>query len=215
MTRNPLSHAPSGSEPSGEHGADAAEKTRIRREIRARRLALPAPAARASARFAMRRLWALPALASARTIAIYLPIGGELDCTPAALEAWNRGRSVFLPVISGTALRFAPFHPGSELQLNRFGIPEPVIPARHLRTARQLDVIVAPLVAFDIQGHRLGMGGGYYDRTLAFRGARAHSRRPGFIGLAFEMQKVSPLPAGAWDIGLDAVITETATYRFG
>ncbi|MSR09280.1 MAG: 5-formyltetrahydrofolate cyclo-ligase [Gammaproteobacteria bacterium] len=214
MMRNPLSHAPSGSHATGEHGADAAEKTRLRREIRARRLALPATAACASARCAIRRLWALPALARARTLAIYLPIGGELDCTPLALEAWNRGRSVFLPVIRGTALRFAPFHPESELRPNHFGIPEPVTPARHLRTARQLDVIVAPLVAFDVQGHRLGMGGGYYDRTLAFRGARTHARRPSFIGLAFEMQKVSALPAGAWDIGLDAVITETATYRF-
>ncbi len=214
MTRNPTSNGLSGSQPSGEQRAAAAEKARTRREVRTRRLALPAPAARASARRAIHRLWSLPVLASARTLAIYLPIGGELDCTPLALEAWNRGRSVFLPVLRGTALRFAPFRPESELQPNHFGILEPVTPARHLRTARQLDVIVAPLVAFDLQGHRLGMGGGYYDRTLAFRGGRADSRRPRFVALAFEMQKVSALPAGAWDIGLDAVITETTTYRF-
>lgn len=214
MTRNPLSHDPSSGQSPGQHRADEPEKAWIRREIRSKRLALPVPAALASARRAIRRLWSLPVIARAQTLAIYLPIGSELDCTPLALEAWSRGRSVFLPVIRGTELRFAPFHPESELQPNHFGIPEPVTPARHLRTARQLDVIVAPLVAFDLQGHRLGMGGGYYDRTLAFRGGRTHSRRPGFIALAFELQKVSALPAGAWDIGLDAVITETTTYRF-
>ncbi len=214
MTTNPTSDAPSGGHPTDRDGDIATEKARTRRAIRAKRLALPIPAARASARRAGRRLWSLPILARAQTLALYLPTGGELDCRPLALQAWQRGRSVFLPVIAGNVLRFAPFNPQSELRPNRFGILEPVTPARHLRTARQLDVIVAPLVAFDVQGHRLGMGCGYYDRTLAFRAGRPCSRRPFFIALAFEMQKVSALPNGAWDIGLDAVITETTTYRF-
>jgi len=189
-------------------------KARLRREIRKQRLALPVIEARRNSRRAIHRLWSLPILARAQSLALYLPIGGELDCTPLALQAWQRGRTVFLPVITGARLRFAPFSPDSELLPNCFGILEPTTPARHWRTARQLDVIVAPLVAFDLKGHRLGMGGGYYDRTLAFLMRRSCSRRPHFVALAFEMQRTSSLPTGPWDVRLDAVVTEATTYRF-
>lgn len=190
------------------------DKPRIRRQVRARRGALAAGAARAAARRAVHRLWSLPCLARARSLALYLPADGEIDCTPLAIQAWRRGRQVFLPVISGGTLRFAPFHSRSELRANRFGIPEPVTPRRQWRTARQLDVIVAPLVAFDLHGHRLGMGGGFYDRTLAFLARRSCARRPHFIALAFELQKIPVLHSDAWDVRLDAVVTESETYRF-
>ena len=130
------------------------------------------------------------------------------------MQAWRRGRAVFLPVVTGAMLRFAPFRADSVLRPNRFDILEPMAPVREWRTARQLDVIIAPLVAFDGQGHRLGMGGGYYDRTLAFLTRRSCARRPHFVALAFEMQKIPVLPAGAWDVHLDAVVTEARTYRF-
>jgi 5-formyltetrahydrofolate cyclo-ligase len=205
---------PTSANPTSQTGACPAEKSRLRREIRAKRLAQPGRQARAAARQAVHRLWSLPVLTRARTLALYLPQNGELDCTPLALQAWQRGRTVFLPVITGDTLRFAPFGPDSKLQPNRFGIPEPVTPPRHWRTARQLDVIVAPLVAFDAEGHRLGMGGGYYDRTLAYLMGRSCSRRPRFVALAFELQRTPTLPNATWDVRLDAVVTETTTYRF-
>jgi 5-formyltetrahydrofolate cyclo-ligase len=189
-------------------------KIQLRRQIRARRSALSPAAARSAAFSVVHRLWSLPCLARARRLALYLPANGELDCTPLAVQAWRRGRQVFLPVIAGSSLRFAPFHPDSDLRANRFGIPEPVTPRRSWRSARQLDVIVAPLVAFDSDGRRLGMGGGFYDRTLAFLARRSHGRRPHFIGLAFEMQEVAKVPSDAWDVRLDAVVTESATHRF-
>lgn len=189
-------------------------KPRLRREMRDRRGALPPAAARAAADRAVHRLWSLPCLARARSLALYLPANGELDCTPLAVQAWRRGRQVFLPVITGGTLRFALFHSRSELRANRFGIPEPVTPRHNWRTARQLDVIVAPLLAFDVDGRRLGMGGGFYDRTLAFLARHSRGRRPHFIGLAFEMQKVAKLSSDTWDVPLDAVVTESATYRF-
>jgi 5-formyltetrahydrofolate cyclo-ligase len=192
----------------------SAEKARIRREVRQRRAAVPVSEARAAAVRAVHRLWSLPMMARARSLALYLPAGSELDCTPLAVQAWRRGRAVFLPVISGNALRFAPFVAASELRLNRFGIPEPIAPVRQWRRALQLDVIVAPLVAFDIEGQRLGMGAGYYDRTLDFTRRRSCASRPHFIALAFEAQKVATLPSASWDIRLDAVITESSTYLF-
>ena len=205
---------PTSEEPTDKSGGNPVEKARLRREIRAKRLALPATEALAAARRAVHRLWSLPVLTGARNLALYLPTGGELDCTPFAVQARRRGRAIFLPVITGATLRFAPFGADSELRPNRFGILEPVTPVRGWRTARQLDVIIAPLVAFDAQGHRLGMGGGYYDRTLAFLMRRSCARRPHFVALAFEMQKIAALPAGAWDVRLDAVVTEATIHRF-
>lgn len=189
-------------------------KPRLRRQMRARRSSLSPVAARAAAFSAVHRLWSLPCLARARRLALYLPADGELDCTPLAVQAWRRGRQVFLPVITGETLRFAPFHSRSEMRANRFGIAEPVTPRRNWRTAHELDVIVAPLVAFDFQGRRLGMGGGFYDRTLAFLTRGSRGRRPHFIALAYEIQKIAELPSDAWDVHLDAVVTELETYRF-
>jgi 5-formyltetrahydrofolate cyclo-ligase len=188
-------------------------KTGLRREVRAKRVALPVTVARPAARHAIRRLWSLPVMARARSVAMYLPVGSELDCTPLAVQAWARGREVFLPIVAGTRLRFAPFGPGTELRANQFGILEPVTPARQLRGARHMDVIVTPLIAFDARGNRLGTGGGYYDRTLAFLKQRACSRRPHLVGIAFEMQKLDVVPVEEWDVRLDAVVTEKKTYR--
>jgi 5-formyltetrahydrofolate cyclo-ligase len=198
--------------PESRSSDEPGQKAGLRREVRARRLALPVALARPAARRAIHRLWSLRCMARAKSIAVYLPVGSELDCTPLVVQAWARGRKVFLPVLSGARLRFAPFCPGTTLLANRFGIPEPATHARHLRGARHLDVIVVPLVAFDQEGNRLGMGGGFYDRTLAFMKQRACIRRPHLVAVAFEIQKLGVVPVDEWDVHLDAVVTEKATY---
>ena len=142
------------------------DKANLRRVIRARRLTISATAARRAANQAIHRLWDLPVMARAGRIAVYLPMRGELDCTAVATQAWARGRSVFLPVVTRDLLRFAAFAPDTRLVLNHFGIPEPVAAPQTWRTARELDVIVAPLVAFDVRGRRLGMGGVEYLRGI-------------------------------------------------
>jgi len=199
--------------PAAKSSDEPGQKARLRREVRAKRVALPVPEARPAARRAIRRVWYLPVMARANSVAMYLPAGSELDCTPLAIQAWARGRKVFLPVVTGTRLRFAPFSPGTELRANRFGILEPAMHARHLRSARHLDVIVTPLVAFDQQGNRLGTGGGYYDRTLGFLKQRSCKRRPHLIGIAFEMQKLEVVPVEEWDVRLDAIVTDKTTYH--
>lgn len=191
----------------------AAAKARIRREILARRQALPLPLRHAAARQVARRAWRLPELARASRIALYLPVGAELDCTPILTGAWQRGRQVYLPVVAGRVLAFAPYAPDTWLADNRWRIPEPVVPPRQWKRARELEVILAPLAAFDAAGHRLGMGGGFYDRTLAFLSLRCCARRPHFIGLAYELQQVPVLPADHHDVRLDAVVTELALHR--
>ncbi|MEZ5565549.1 MAG: 5-formyltetrahydrofolate cyclo-ligase [Gammaproteobacteria bacterium] len=194
--------------------AIAHEKARLRREVIAQRIALPPAEAMDAARRAVRHLWSLPVMANARNLAIYLPVGSELDCTPIASQAWARGKNVLVPIVDGATLRFAPLTPKSELRRNFLGILEPVTTRRNLRSARQLDIIVAPLLAFDESGHRLGMGGGYYDRTLAFLNARSRQRRPHFIGIAFEIQRRSSVPTGELDVRLNFIATDHSTGRF-
>ncbi len=189
-------------------------KSQYRQRLLAQRRALtPEQIRQASARVAI-RVWRLPVMARSRRLALYFPVSGELDCTPIISAAWRRRREVFLPVVAGAELRFAPFTPDSLLVSNRFGISEPVCDDDAWRAAREMDVILAPVVGFDASGHRLGMGGGYYDRTLAFLALRANFRRPHFIGLAYAFQQISTVPDQKHDVQLEAVVTDAGTFHY-
>ncbi len=119
-----------------------------------------------------------------------------------------------LPVLHHDgSLRFAPWKPGDALVTNRYGIPEPDVASDRALTAEGMALIVLPLVGFAADGHRLGMGGGWYDRSLAFR--RAQAAPPWLVGAAFETQRLDAIAAEAWDVRLDAVCTEAATYIAG
>lgn len=145
----------------------------------------------------------------ARTIAFYLPNDGEIDPTPLLELAVAAGKRAFLPVLDRRQighLSFTSWQPGEPLIANRFGIPEP-IPGRS-RPCRlwRLDLVLMPLVAFDCQGNRLGMGGGFYDRTFACNKHRWS--RPLLIGLAHHFQQVETLVADPWDVPLHAIATD-------
>jgi 5-formyltetrahydrofolate cyclo-ligase len=155
----------------------------------------------------------------ARRIAAYWPTDGELDPRPLVHQALARGKTAYLPVLGSafghagmTKLRFARFRPGERMCPNRFGIPEPRFRGRNTRPARDLDLILVPLVGFDSDGNRIGMGGGYYDRTLAYLRTRRHWRRPRLIGIAHECQRLEKIAQRPWDIPLDAVVTERRIY---
>jgi 5-formyltetrahydrofolate cyclo-ligase len=187
-------------------------KSQHRQRLLAQRRALtPDQVQRAAARVAA-QIWRLPVLARSQRLALYLPVSGELDCTPVISAAWRRGREIFLPIVTGAELRFAPFARDSQLAYNRFGIAEPVCSDDDWRTAREMDVILAPLVGFDADGYRLGMGGGYYDRTLAFLALRANFRRPHFIGLAYAFQQITAVPHTKHDVRLEAVVTDAGCF---
>lgn len=145
----------------------------------------------------------------ARRVALYLANDGEINPIPTIQALWKRGVGVYLPVLHPLykgKLVFVRFDRDSAMQPNRYGIAEPVYQHGHAIAARFLDVIALPLVAFDEQGQRLGMGGGYYDRTLAF--TRSQGKRPYLIGCAHECQKFDALPAADWDIPLNAIATD-------
>lgn len=149
-------------------------------------------------------------------IALYLANDGEIDPWYVIEAAWQHGKQCYLPVLGlrpGNRLWFIPYHADTRLVNNRFGIPEPVH-ARHQRQLKphSLDLILMPLVAFDKKGNRLGMGGGFYDRSLSFLRHRHSWRKPRLIGLAYEFQQADQLPYQAWDVPLDAIVTEDRVY---
>jgi 5-formyltetrahydrofolate cyclo-ligase len=156
-------------------------------------------------------------LIHSKRIAFYIANDGEMDPSPLIDRATVAGKCCYLPVLRqrpSKALWFAAYTRAQQLSPNRFGIPEPATTHRRIVMPWGLDLIVMPLVAFDLSGNRLGMGGGYYDRTLAFKHTRSHWRGPKLIGIAHELQRMDSLPSNPWDIPLDAVITEQRLYLF-
>jgi len=152
-------------------------------------------------------------VSKSRHIAAYLAADGEIDPLPLMQCLWALGKIVCLPVLvpfSKQKLWFARYEAGDQLVYNRYGIAEPL--RRRLVNPRALDLVLTPLVAFDQAGHRIGMGGGYYDRSFAFLADRRHWRKPHMLGLAFEFQKQNAIQPNAWDIPLTAIATEARLY---
>lgn len=186
----------------------------LRKKLRRQRRALPLAYRRQAAVAASRTLAALPEFRRARRIGVYWTHGPELDTTPLILRAHKQGKIVYFPVLGPPPthrLHFAAWRRGERLIRNRFGIPEP-LQHKTIR-ARFLDLMVVPLVGFDREGNRLGMGGGYYDRTLAYLPRRRLWRRPRLFAVAFDCQRVEALPSQPWDIAVDAIVTESGVVR--
>lgn len=182
----------------------------LRRELRERRRALPASTRIAAAETLADRLLALPFLPASGHVAGYWAMDGEIGLhvfqlrLPAAL-------TYCLPLLHDDgSLRFAPWKPGDALVTNRHGIPEPDVASDRALKAEDMALLVLPLVGFDAGCRRLGMGGGWYDRSLAFRHAQAAP--PWLAGAAFEAQRVDAVATEAWDVRLDAICSERATY---
>jgi 5-formyltetrahydrofolate cyclo-ligase len=150
-----------------------------------------------------------------RHIAFYLSNDGEIDLRPLIDEAQRRGKSTYLPVLNAwprTRMAFQRVRRGEALVRNRFRINEPRTNRHAQRKTWSLDLILLPLVGFDAEGGRLGMGGGFYDRSLAFKNRRKNGLKPSLIGVAHECQKVEKLQMAAWDIPLNATVTDSAWY---
>lgn len=182
-------------------------KTQLRRQLRERRLALGDSRQAAAALAVVPFLAGLPGWDNARRIAIYLAADGELDPQAIARHCRTRDQLLYLPLI--TPLRYLDFALWDEdeaLVENRFGIPEPP-PGAARCPAAELDMVLLPLVGWSADGARLGMGGGFYDRSLA------RVSGPLLVGLAHSCQQVVALPQDPWDVKLDFVVTETGLHR--
>jgi 5-formyltetrahydrofolate cyclo-ligase len=142
-----------------------------------------------------------------RTVACYLPMSVEVDTRRIIARAWRMKKRIFAPVTEkNDAMTFRHMSVGTPLYQNNFGLYEPG--DEEIIDPRELDIVITPLVAFDSQNHRIGMGGGYFDRTFSFLRYRNAYLRPKLIGVAFACQEVEKIPANPWDIPLFGVITE-------
>ncbi len=144
-------------------------------------------------------------------IGLYYAKGAELNIDALIHLAWLQGKSAYLPVVTPrymNRLWFAAYEPGADLVPNRYNIPEPVLQKqqRAFKVIR-LDLILVPLVGFDRRGNRIGMGAGYYDRTLATLKGRTSWQRPYLMGVAYDFQEIDQIRQNSWDIPLHAVAT--------
>ena len=155
---------------------------------------------------------------AAQHIACYLPNDGEVGLGLLINQACAMGKTIYLPVLSAihhNRLHFLPYAPGDTLMANRFGIPEPLLRSRRVTEIIRLDLVLTPLVGFDEQGNRLGMGGGFYDRTFAYLRGRRRWRKPHLVGVAFDLQNCEQgLMRQEWDVPLDGMVTESGVRMF-
>ncbi len=150
----------------------------------------------------------------ARRVACYLASDGEMDPAPLIERLRESGKKMFLPALHGRELWFLPYDRETPLEPNRFAIPEPDVAVHKRCRARDLDLVLVPLVAFDAAGNRLGMGSGYYDHTFSYLQNRVVWTKPLLIGIAYEFQRIPSLPSQPWDVRLHGVATELRLYQF-
>ncbi|MDH3439508.1 MAG: 5-formyltetrahydrofolate cyclo-ligase [Gammaproteobacteria bacterium] len=140
-------------------------------------------------------------------IGCYLPLTDEVDTWAIIARAWTMKKRIFAPVIEkNRQMQFQEIGAETELRRNRLGLLEPQ--SGDIVSARTLDIVLTPVVAFDPQNNRVGMGGGYFDRTFSFLRHRNRWLHPKIVGLAFACQKVEKIPPNPWDIRLFCAITE-------
>jgi 5-formyltetrahydrofolate cyclo-ligase len=197
----------------GSEATIAAERKTLRKELRARRRGIPA-ALRADAerRVALNVQRRFP-LHPGQRVALYAPLPEELNVAPLIELVRRHAGFIYLPRLVDRRKRrmhFAAAH--GPMTTNRLGILEPS--DAEWIGVRQLDLVFLPLVGFDAEGMRLGMGAGYYDRAFSFLRSRRIWHRPKLIGLAFAVQRVPSLHRAPHDVLLDAVVTEEGVHEF-
>jgi 5-formyltetrahydrofolate cyclo-ligase len=189
------------------HAALLDERRRLRRAARAARASLLPARRRQAQQSVLRHLLRGLCIKPGMRVAAYLAGPGEFDPAPLLAALHRRGVRLLVPRLSRVhpaGMGFAPL--AAPLHRNRYGLLQPAAPPSC--SLQTVDVVLVPLVAFDATGARLGMGGGFYDRALAFRRRRQHWRGPLLIGVAFAEQRVQRIPVLPWDVHLDAVLTD-------
>jgi 5-formyltetrahydrofolate cyclo-ligase len=189
-------------------------RSSLRHSLRARRQALSPSQQQLASTLALEHLQQIPEVIAAQRIALYLANDGELDLGLITQHLWRLGKTTFLPILHPSLeqqLGFVDYTCQTRLSANRFGIAEPDQHQGLSLAPQLLDLVLLPLVGFDRRGGRLGMGGGFYDRTFAF--CQHKNTKPYLIGMAHGCQEVAHLTQYAWDIGLHSIVTDQEVIR--
>lgn len=183
------------------------KRQHIRQLVRERRQCLTATQQQQAAEALVQQVLKSSKIENSQHIALYLANDGELDTYPLIQALWQLNKTVYLPVLHPFVagyLLFVQYDSSTLLYPNKFAIPEPLAECNRHIPVNQLDIIFTPLVAFDHNGNRLGMGGGFYDRTLSQLPVGSHCQ---VIGLAHACQQVDAVPTEAWDVPLQQIFT--------
>ncbi len=193
------------------------DKTELRAQARDLRRSI-SPQQRAIAAInLLENLKTLEHFRRAKTVAMYIQNDGEIDPLEVVKWCWKNHKITYVPIVvaDSRSLLFAQLDSTSALVNNRFGITEPDVAADKIIPAQQLDIVLLPLVAFDQNGNRVGMGGGFYDTTFAFMTqnmtqgmTKKCAQLPKLIGIAYEVQKADKVLSMSWDIPLNLVVTD-------
>ena len=181
----------------------------LRKQLRQARRALSEDAQTSAATELHHRISQLPQWSTAQTISSYLCFDGEISTQPLHLLAWQQTKTVVLPVLEPTnsgQLLFQEYCADSPMQTNKFGIAEPILDHHNRVNLSTIDMMLVPLVGFDKHANRMGMGGGFYDRTLAK--IYQNTPRPLLVGVAHSCQEVAQLTPAEWDIPMDYIVTD-------
>lgn len=187
-----------------------------RRECRSKRKAFSSSYRKKVTLAATSNLKKLSCFQKSKRIACYIANDGEISPHFIIKFLLMQKKSCYLPALDPLRikkLRFLAYNPDSQLHNNHYGIAEPSIPIKHSLKPWALDLIITPVVGFDCYGHRIGMGGGYYDRTFSYLRTRQHWRKPYIVGFAFDEQELVCIHANKWDIPLNAIVTPTRVIQ--
>ncbi len=183
----------------------------LRQQMRQLRRSIPKTQQQQAAQSLARQFDRCHLLRPGLRIAVYLALPGEISLHALITKARHRGCELYAPHVINThrrQMKFVALTADSPLQYHRWGMPQVRFPPRGGISIRQLDLVLVPLVAFDAQGHRLGMGAGFYDRYLARAGLQRAWQRPRLLGVAYALQQVAHVPALPHDVAMPAVMTE-------
>lgn len=194
--------------------ANKASRDQLRKTIRRARKSLSATEQNQASLNACQRMLCELTAKKVQHVALYLTHDGELATPPLIAALWQLGIETYLPRLhpfNAGQLLFLHYSADTPMQPNQFGILEPKLDVRAVIPIERLDVVITPLVAFDIKGNRMGMGGGYYDRTLANWQLKG---KPLPMGYAHDCQQVTSLPCEHWDVPLPFIITPSRVLKF-
>jgi len=159
----------------------------------------------------VKRLLQTDFLQNSQKIAVYLSQDGELDTKLLIENLWSQGKQLFLPkILDSNKMVFVEYSSKSYLSKNKFNMLEPT--SHKNISLDDLDLVIMPLTAFDKNGNRIGMGGGYYDKSLQLN--KDLSSPALLVGWAHQCQQLNNIKPNPWDIRMNAVITETNLYLF-
>ncbi|MFT6639306.1 MAG: 5-formyltetrahydrofolate cyclo-ligase [Patiriisocius sp.] len=157
----------------------------------------------------------LPMIESVENLAGYIALGNEVRVDSVLSIARQRLCKTYVPIVqSDHQMVFAQIDHDTALVTNKFGILEPDLEKTESISPNSLDAVLVPLVGFDEQCQRMGMGGGFYDRAFSEnKDSPVGLKKPLLIGVAYDIQQTASVLQDWWDVPLDIIVTETRILR--